>query len=295
MLDKLKILHDEHHKNVSADRCVGICCPFCSDKSYHGGIFTDGINNFTCWKCKTNVSFYRVIKEITNISYDDFFALTRASKLDIVKKPIVKEKKPTIETKEVDFPKYYEPILNDSIPTLVKKFISKRNYTINDCIKYKAGYCKYGEYANRFIIPIFNNGMLVAFQGRDMTGRAEFKYKTSPISLNPINNFLYGYDCISRRMIILEGVFDKWRIGDDAVCSFGASLTDAQKKLVIDKCADEVIFGYERNMYLKSKRAAKELKPFIRKTKVLLLPPKTDPDTLGKDYIENLIQHTNCI
>lgn len=294
LLNKLNIRYDLKHKNVSTDRCVGICCPFCDDKGFHGGIFLDGLHNFTCWRCKTNVSLFRVVSEITNISYTEFNSIVRKARVEFTKVP-AKEVKKVVAIKKIDFPEYYTPIVDDDIPELVKVFLNKRNFTINDCIRYKAGYCQYGEYANRFIIPVFWNNSLVAFQGRDMTGWANFKYKTSQARFNPINLFLYGYEKAKDRIIIVEGVFDKWRIGSDAVCSFGASLTDAQKKLVLDKKANEVIFAWEKNAYIKSKKQAKELKPFLNKVKVLLLPTKSDPDTLGKDFIENLIATTSYI
>ena len=293
ILEYYKIEYSVGGKNVSSNRCVGVRCPFCGDKGFHGGIFVDGANNFTCWKCKTNVSMYKFVNENVHVSYDDYERVTRTSRFNrSTAKPLKTVSAPVFVPKHVDFPPAYVAITTGAIPELVKAFLFSRKYTVNDCIKYRAGYCMYGKYAHRFIVPVFYDGMLVAFQGRDMTGKASFKYRSSEIALNPLNMFLYAYDDCGDSTILVEGVFDQWRLGDGVVATFGASLTARQRRLILDKNLNELIFAWERNMYNKAKAAAKTLKPFIENIKVLLLPCKGDPDTLGSAYIYDNIQNS---
>lgn len=92
-----------------------------------------------------------------------------------------------------------------------------------------------GPYAHRIIIPVFQGGKLVSFQGRDITGKAANKYKSCPDdkAVLPIKNCLYGLDKVrGDSVVVTEGPTKVWRLGAGSVCTFGAMATDQQVKIL---------------------------------------------------------------
>ena len=79
----------------------------------------------------------------------------------------------------------------------------------------------------RLILPIYKDGKLVFFQGRDLTGTRQKKYLSPEI---PRENVLYGYDHISKAtdepLYIVEGWFDAWHL--EGVAVLGSRMTPHQ-------------------------------------------------------------------
>ena len=91
-----------------------------------------------------------------------------------------------------------------------------------------------GPFAHRIIIPVVQNGKLVCFQGRDISGKATNKYKSCPDdkAVFPIKTLLYGIDKVRGDSVVAtEGPTKVWRLGAGSVCTFGATVTNAQVKL----------------------------------------------------------------
>lgn len=92
-----------------------------------------------------------------------------------------------------------------------------------------------GKFKHRIIIPIIQNGKLVNFTSRDITGKANERYKTCPNekSLTPLKECIYGIDDVNETAFIAEGPFDVWRLGKgNAVATFGTVVTNAQLLLL---------------------------------------------------------------
>ena len=83
------------------------------------------------------------------------------------------------------------------------------------------------KWYKRLIIPIYKNGKLIFFQGRDLTNKAIRKYESPPIEKDKI---LYGYDKLFEKvdqpLYIVEGIFDAMSI--DCVAVLGNVITPEQ-------------------------------------------------------------------
>lgn len=89
---------------------------------------------------------------------------------------------------------------------------------------------------DRLIVPVYKDKKMVGWQARPAFEanwkEVNFpKYYTAPGT--PRRNLLYnlGNACKYRTGIIAEGVTDVWRIGPQAVCTLGATLTKQQQEL----------------------------------------------------------------
>lgn len=89
------------------------------------------------------------------------------------------------------------------------------------------------NYGNRIIIPIYDlDGNLISFQGRDVTGAPDVeRYKVCPVnkSIMHYKDIVYGGNLATgRRVVVVEGVVDAWKLGPGAVATFGTGCKDSQ-------------------------------------------------------------------
>lgn len=279
--------------NVSVDS-VNVQCPFCDDHSNHCGIFID-TTRFHCWRCRTTGSFEYLLSILTPFSENEckniiqnFDTSFRESTIDQIRGILDKEVEIRKSTKVevIELPQYFEEIILNTDFPLLFKYLERRKISLETIMGAKCGICRVGKYMNRMIIPVFFEGKPVAFQAADLTGLAEVKYKTSN---DEINNFLYNYDSIDKRAIIVEGILDAWRIGREAVASFGTHLTEPQRQLILDKKLDELIMCWDGEAYWDSREVVKFFEPFIPVIKVVKIPDGEDPDSFGKEKILKLV------
>lgn len=82
-----------------------------------------------------------------------------------------------------------------------------------------------GDYANRIIIPIIVNGVLVSYQGRIISDNPVApKYKACLKHLEAVHHkqILYNIDNATQdTLVVVEGAADVWKLGDGAVATFG--------------------------------------------------------------------------
>jgi len=95
-----------------------------------------------------------------------------------------------------------------------------------------------GAYAMRIIAPIYLDGMLVSYQGRDVTGRQSLRYKACEAENEvwPHQETLYGIDdCKKDTVLIVEGITDRWRLGENTVATFGIEWSPAQARMIANR------------------------------------------------------------
>ena len=93
----------------------------------------------------------------------------------------------------------------------------------------------HGDYKLRIIAPIFLDGKIVSYQGRDITNKSPMRYKACKINTEIIHHkyIVYGFDKLQEtrykdRCIIVEGITGAWRLGPGTVATFGIGFTQQQ-------------------------------------------------------------------
>ena len=312
LFDDRGISYEDRHKNVS-NKCVGVCCPFCNDNSFHLGIFKQGLN-FTCWKCGASGGLFTFLREVLGLSWTEFKALSGSK---CVQRPVPADIEDAVKTimednsegesqgpvfwDEPEYPHHcwdVSCVEYDENP-LLRCFLRKRNFDVGTCIEYEAivGTPLAESYANRLIFPVCfeNEGALVAYQGRDMTERARSKYYATPGA--PIKETLYQYDSVipGGTVIVTEGVFDVWRLGHSAVATFGTMLSPRQRKLLVALQPSLVVFAWDSDAYIHALEEAKQLVPFVEEVRVLEYPAGEDPDSFGRERTLELVEQTDLV
>lgn len=241
ILEQLDIQYWTSGKNNIAG-CFTIKCPCCDDHSRHGN-FDPETGSYSCWRCK-------------GAHPTSVLALASGRPRQIVEKLVKQYSKGDVKSvvkkeyaSEIKIPGGLHPL------PIQTKYLKDRGLD-PDTLEFQYGirYGRPGERANgidvsfRIIIPVYDEfGTPIAWQARDTTGRSEFRYvfPRSSECLAESKNTLYGaHLCRDRkRIVVVEGVFDAWKLGNGVVCTFGTSVTEQQVRMMANW--EEVVIAFD--------------------------------------------------
>ena len=202
------------------------CC-YCSDTSQHLGINVSS-GAVKCWRCGKHYS----LETLHKLSYR-----SKSEIIEILKR--YREDAPRIPKLQKSS---YKPLSFKYSPDLKpidKAFLRQRNFSpriIQDHYDIRAS-SHMGNMHHRLIIPVYFNNQLVAYQGRDVTGKAKMRYLSSDADVVggiDIKRTLYSYDkaSIYDRVLVVEGPTDVWRLGSGAVSTYGSQFSADQIVLI---------------------------------------------------------------
>ena len=224
-------------ENVSQGR-VGVTCPFCDDSFNHLGLDVRGRKRPYCWKCGSH-TWYDYIKAMTGESqkvirekYSVVYSHSANTEISIPRQ----QAKTCIVPGSKDFKSSH------------LEYLEKRGfdpvYTIRKYDLRVTGMAK--EFGYRIIIPVFLKGKPVSYQGRSYVD-AMPKYLTCYPEKEVVfhKDTLYNIDNAQGESVILvEGVFDAMKMGDNTVASFGTFLSNSQLNILSDMYR-RVVFLYD--------------------------------------------------
>tara|TARA_R110000824_G_scaffold285090_2_gene473288 strand:+ start:56932 stop:57870 length:939 start_codon:yes stop_codon:yes gene_type:complete len=183
---------------------------------------------FKCWVCDwSGRNLYRIIRKYGG-QQARFNWRSFDQKIEIenfADKLFGTEDVYTPET--ISLPQGFVSLVNKSLPnTSIRpmNYLSSRFIDKNDIMKWKIGYCAAGKYNGRIVIPSFNlTGHVNYFVTRTYDGSWK-KYLNPPVSRDIIFNELYlDFD---EELVIVEGVFDAIKAGENSVPLLGSTLNE---------------------------------------------------------------------
>lgn len=294
-LKEYSIPHYIGGKNVGVG-WVGVACPLCGDMSSHGGFNIEG-GYYSCWHCgKVNIPW--IIKHLENIPYAE--AKKRFEEY--------KTHSPTqLGKRYADFSPKSDiqfPTGTSSIKDPHKRYLQSRGFDPDEIVeKYHilgtgpVAFVKIKDdkgnefkinYSNRIIIPIIYQNKVVSYQGRDITSKAELRYRTCPLSeeVMPNKHILYNLDNCDETIVIMEGALDTWKWGDGAASTFGIQWKDEQLLCLLDFGVKRavVMYDWEPQAQKQAKKLVSTLKLFGISAKNYNLGDK-DPAELSEKEI----------
>jgi hypothetical protein len=224
LLDDLGIPHDT--KGKSTGNWLQVHCPFCDDPSEHGGFYRYALR-YHCWRCKGGTAMEALQALSSRPQHEIARALKECGGAAAV------------PDSHLQFASSIKLPGRELLPY-------HRNYLLRRGLDPDFLVRQYGilgtnpfdtfdgqNYGNRIIIPIYDfDGMLVSFQGRDVTGCPGVdRYKVCPVkkSLMHYKDLVYGGNLAKGdRVVVVEGVVDAWKLGPGAVATFGTGCKKAQ-------------------------------------------------------------------
>ena len=205
---------------------IGIQCPFCGDDKWHLG-YNQKKNLLTCWRCGPK-KLFPTLKILLGLPGEQISRIMKKYGCETVE-----EHKEWQGAASLVMPAEFGPLKRKH-----REYLESRGFEPDDIIS-KWGILGTGNsakgYANRIIIPIYQQGKLVSFHSRDITGEAATPKKACKMEDEVVHfkDTLYGYDrCKSNTVIVSEGPFDVWRWGYGAVCTWGIKFTERQVDLL---------------------------------------------------------------
>jgi len=228
-LQSRNIHYDPEGKNVS-DGWIGIKClwPGCADTSNHLGINLTA-KTISCWVCGKKGSLLNLILLIDSCTVKQAFkTIKKFSYADI----LTDRKKSLTE--------HHKTSINDfQLPSEAKNelFDLHRDYLTNRGLDAEYVFNKYklksigpvGKYCNRILIPYYYQNKLMTFSTRDATGQTN-TYIHCPKELSPSSpkKMLYNFDTVKDTIVIVEGAFVVFKLGDGVVATSGSQWTMLQ-------------------------------------------------------------------
>ncbi len=268
-------------KNIQ-DGWVGICCPYCNDHNYHGGFDLEN-GRYHCWRCG-NHYLPKVITKLTGI-YDSI--------------PIIKNystgrvyvgKRTTRTAQECTLPAGCTALHGPYL-----KYLEQRGFSAGLLEKkwdmHAANHI--GDYKFRIIAPIYLRGELISYQGRDITGKSDLRYKACKLENEVIHHqdTLYGIDYARSNTVIVEGITDVWRLGPGAIATFGIDFTRAQIEMMIMRFKKvAILFDGEAQAQKQARKLVEILCAYNIECRNLILP-EGDPGDLNQIKADKLMKY----
>ena len=256
---------------------IGVNCPFHDDIDYYAAFIMDGDNvGFNCWKCG-GFSLWNVIQQFTKAYPKN--VLEKYGHVPKAKKQISIEKN---EVQSIVVP-------GGELQQCHKDYLTSRNFDSDWLrLKYKLKGTTYDtDYPYRIIIPIIYGGRIVSYTSRDYTNKQKIRYKACSEDLEIIHHkhLLYNLDnCLHRKGIMVEGLFDVFRLGNNSFASFGTSVTNEQLYLIKERFdLVYLLFDNETKAIQKAEHYADMLDSVGVKSILLIDDVPGDPGTYSEE------------
>lgn len=206
----------------------------------------------------------------------------------------------TSEAADVKLPKEFRQLaeLDKDTFTEVYCYLRSRNLTKRAIESSMLGYCKSGRMWGYIIIPVFENGEVIYWQGRRFKNR-DRKFFNPESSRK--NNLLYEMASYEkpRRIVLVESAFNALTLDDGKGKSstkifglLGSTLSDFQlnKILAYERYAKELVLALDPDAWRKSVEIAKRFCGILP-VRLAVFPPGKDINNLGRLASWSLIDH----
>lgn len=217
----------------TGDGWISLQCCFCNDLSNHLG-YNITKDYFYCWKCGYH-TVYDTVQELLPGENTKGLLNEYSVRQQILDNLINENEEKLREETELELP-------GKELTDYHKNYLRKRKFDPDFVIKkYKIkgtnAYCIDYKLRNRIMIPVFYRNDLVSYQGRDVTEDNKCRYLNCELEKEIIHNkhVLYNLDnCNSRYIIVTEGVFKVWRLGDNSCATFGRNYSSSQVSFLLN-------------------------------------------------------------
>lgn len=263
---------------------INTSCPFCDDTSNHLGINLESLV-YSCWKCSEKGHISKYIQYTENIPKKQVYEILKEFGGTLYKrKPIVREEKTSTTF-------FFPKTATKDFHKLHLRYLKKRRYDPKDIIEKYDLYCctNLGNYKWRIVVPIFMSGNPVSFTTVDITGSSNIKYKHCPKekSVVAVKNAVYNIDSVDSIAIIVEGVFDCWRIGSPAIALFGKKHTTEQLKAIRNLNLKKAFVMLDSDAIREATKLCNTLSEFVPHVEIMEIR-KGDPDDLSEETVKDI-------
>ena len=286
LLGHLEGLLGKSHKRARDN--YAFKCPFCNHHKpkLEVKLITNekGENPWECWVCNTRGRSVRsLLKQlkVDKSQAQEILSCVRKGEGDNY----------FFESTDVELAKEFQPLYNASTTSIiankVKKYLYRRGLSDNDFLKYNIGFTTSGEYADRIIVPSYDeNNKLNYFVGRTFNG-AYMKYK-NPSASKDIVAF-ENYINWRQPVILVEGVFDAIAVRRNAIPILGKTLSKKLMQRLVVNDVKEIYIALDRDALKKALNYCERFLSMGKRVYLVDMEDK-DPSDMGFEKFTNHIQ-----
>lgn len=287
------------------------CCPFCGDTRYrlYVNVFTHKVYCHNCQYAEHTV--VKLIADIEGIPYKKAYEIYKdyhgyiqipESVVDEVTDVLLLKYDLNIQKSAIPLPESFTLLYgNNSLASQkFRKYLYKRKVEDRHIKIHKWGFCYKGQYKNRIILTIHEEGNLKfwvarAINKRDVPKELSPSDKKWQISKSEVVFNIDRAAKIHNIAVITEGIFDAVTFGDMGTAILGSVLSEEQLCLYL-KYKDylkAVYVALDEDAVYKSFEIMQELSKYIP---VYICDIKGDPNEMGKrrclEALENAEEFT---
>ena len=252
-------------------------------------VTSKGDNPWHCWisdeKGKTIKSLFKKLR-VSKQTWDEYNSIF--SKVN----RYASEFENTEVVEQVELPKEFKPLYQQSNSIKWKhalNYLLNRGLRVEDIVKYNIGYCEDGEYADKIIIPSYDErGKLNFFVGRSFY-ETKFKHKNPKVSKD-----IVGFDLLvnwDTPIVLCEGAFDAIAIRRNAIPLFGKSIQTELEKKIIGNSVKKLYICLDSDALKNALGLAEKFMSYGIQTHLVDLGDD-DPSEMGYDNINKKIYDT---
>ena len=268
-------------------------CPFCS---HHKNKLEESLrttakkeNFWHCWVCDTKGKTIRTLFKQAKATPDKF------TDLNLLIQPTNIED--IVSTEALALPAEFialNGIYSDKVAQIEAKhalrFLTKRNVTKDDILKYNIGFCKEGSYGGRVIIPSYDaNGILNYFVARAYKD-SDRKYKNPPVASKEVIG-LELYINWDAPIILCEGMFDAITIKRNVIPLLGKVLHNKLMEKLVKSSVDRIYIALDNDAKKDALKHAEKLMSYGKEVYMVELEGK-DANEIGFEAFLNTLEHT---
>lgn len=207
---------------------LNVRCPFCDDKGNHLG-WNVRSQYFNCYRCGAH-RVEDTLAELLSMPEREVWVLVKQYGI----RPSTKlgNDKPEIMRPDAII------VPGTSLQKMHRDYLIGRGYDPDRLAIWQlqgTGHAAEGTNKFRIICPVYHDGRVVSWQGRDITGRSPLRWKSCPkeLELRDHKHCLGGSQLVPGDSVaVVEGFTDAWRLGPGAVCTFGTDYLLVQVNLL---------------------------------------------------------------
>tara|TARA_Y100001937_G_scaffold97984_1_gene133566 strand:- start:16365 stop:17291 length:927 start_codon:yes stop_codon:yes gene_type:complete len=268
-------------------------CPKCDHDKKKMSVNIDK-NAFKCWICgySGNKISYLIAKHASEY-YAEWSSI--AEEVDLSKYEFIFDEPDELPDQIINFPQEFKSLTGPKTGDKRKalEYLYSRDITDLDILRWKIGFCDFGEYQGRVIIPSFNTkGQLNYFVARSYT-EDWMKYKNPRASKDLVFNDLnIDWD---DDIVIVEGAFDAIR-HKNCIPILGSSLRENHKLFQkICRSKREVFLALDEDAKSKEFSIAKKFHEYGVACKSIPVNPYPDLAEMPRDEFLTRKQNADFI
>jgi DNA primase len=291
--EKLKLLKKALGKCWTNEEEHQFHCPKCNHHKLKLSVNIDkGV--FKCWICDySGTKISPLIRRFAPSYYADWRLLE--GEVDLDKYDTIFAEQEELPPQVIDLPENFQTLTGKK--TRVKRkalnYLYSRGFTDTDILAWKIGFCDFGEYQDRVIVPSFDvQGNLNFFIARSYTDDW-MKYKNPKVSKDIIFNGLnIDWD---NDIILVEGVFDAMKC-KNAIPLLGSTLRE--NSILFQKICERkpnVYLALDDDVKDKEFGIAKRLREYGINAMSIKITPYADIGEMPVEIVEERKQNADIV